>query len=199
MTDTAEKPHEFGLLIARVRDVCNEIRIHVEIVKRDNDGRGNGDSVVGVSDRDTGHWDYRCPVRHRGRMYENLCMEGQVYSSSSDGNILIAYEPRYRSVFALELAEAERIVKTLKAFAKMQAQHRKSMEAAGHGQNMSPTAMMALLAKFVDAKFVVFKDYVDRSAGGWEFLSLSQGLNIYRQQIDKLCADYVDPWKKSVA
>ena len=193
MTDKTEKAYEFGLYISKhypSHDRHNP-RITVSIVRKDDDG----DWPCNVNDTRTARWDRRCPKRLHGLNLQDLGMGGQCYTSHDEGNVWIAYEPRYRNVTQVELRDAESMFKTLKAFERALEKWRKV-----NGYSISPAQMLAIFAKFVGAKFVVYRDETSNTSRGWSyrdncpwnFMPISLGIDKYRDEIAKLCRDYVD-------
>lgn len=186
-----EKPYEFGLYVCRHRPSYDRgsIRISVGVVMRDE----GGDYPCNVNLSRTASWDKRCPKRLRGMNLEDLGMLGHVFESRDQGNTLIGYEPEYRNVYCIDLRKAETITKTLKALERAKERWRKK-----NGYGINPSQMMAILAAFVGAKFVVFRDEVDhpskamfyRDNGPWTFLPVALGIDKYAVEVDRMEREY---------
>lgn len=193
MTD--KKPYEFGLYVCRhypsYSHRRNEIRISVQVVMKDDDG----DWPVNVNDTRTAEWDKRCPKRLRGMNLDGLGMLGHVFVSRDRGNELIGYEPDYRNVYSIDLRKVSAMHKTLKALERAKETWRKA-----NGYGISPAQMMAIFARFVGAKWVVFTDNVDHPQRGtfykdncpWNFMPVALGIDKYAEEVARLERDYVD-------
>lgn len=189
MTDDDRKPYEIGLYISRHRNTYDNgaIVITVSVVRKSDDG----ESIRNVF---SGNWDWgqRAPVRVRKFEFANLGMGGQVYHSNTGAKELIAFEPRYRDVFSVELPEAERMLKTLKALNRAIDRRRKADDVP-----MSPAGMLSVFARFVGAKFIVYRDDAAHGIGGrsydaveWNFSSVRDGIATYADEVSKWCAEH---------
>lgn len=185
------KPYELGLYISRHRNVCGEVRVSVTVVRKSDDGQ----SIRNVSSSSL-DWRERAPnKRVLPFEFDHLTMEGHVYVSGVEGqgNELIGYDPRYRDVYAVELVDAQRMLKTLAALDRAIYRWKED-----NGYRMTPGAMLAILAKFVGASFMVYRDTLASRVGGfsydavgWDFLSVKRGIETYQMVVDQLCAEHV--------
>jgi hypothetical protein len=197
---TTEKPYEFGLYVSRHRESFdrNSIRVTVSVVMRSDEG----DWPCGVNDTRTSSWDKRCPKRLRGLNLQDLGMAGHVYESRDNGNEWIGYDPDYRQVYSIDLRKAESHLKTLKALERAKERWRKV-----HGYGIPPADMLAIFAKFVGAKFVVFRDDVANPSkawsfkdnGPWTFLGVDLGVEKYGQWIEEQCKAHVPQFRRETA
>jgi hypothetical protein len=199
MTATDEKPYEFGLYVSLRKETYdreNPLRVTVQIVMKDDN---DPESIVNCSDSRTARWDRRCPKRLHGLELQDLGMSGQVYHSKDTGNEWIAFEPRYRNVYSVELPQAERMVKTLKALQRANDKWWK----ANPDRRFDHGEQMAILAKLVGAKFVVVKDDTEPSRGWsyrdnkpWQFLPVWVGIEKYKAVVEQVCKAYKDPYAR---
>jgi hypothetical protein len=185
---------EFGLYIKLTRDYGNDVRLVVSVVRKSDDGK----SIRGVLDSCTTKYEPRCPVSQRGRYLEDLGFAGFPYvervgeGDVRDRNILIGYEIAYRDSHRVELSDAERMVSTLRRLERA----RQKWRAAHDNAPIEPWDQLEILAKFVGAKFITFKDVTGGNVRGtysentWSFLGIPLGVELYKEKLGELLAAY---------
>lgn len=182
MTD---KPDIFGLcIVRRWRSYERVAELQVDVVRCDEHGKP---SVNGICGTQFGlyHSDPKC--------LECLMMGGQVFETSDGTKEWIAFEPVYIRPYQVNSSTAARMGKTLAALGHMKSRFRKRNDR----QEIKPTEMFAMFAKFVNAKYVAWQDQTvsGLERKDWQYVPVDEGCEIYKREIERCCAEWVDPYK----
>jgi hypothetical protein len=174
---------EFGLILERHNHYGTEYVV-ARLISRE------GDHPKGCSSDGERSWDGDVPKHLRDMQLDGLSLHGFITESDC---AYIGFEPEYRDVYSVNLPKAERMAKTLRRVIKRQRQD----------QAREPGDVMMSLANALKLSFAVkrigklqARDYADND---WNFMSIAEGRNAFRQMIDEAIAEMRVRLGKAVA
>jgi len=164
----------FGLLIERRMEYGNE-RVHARVVSRDpREDYPSGCSSLGNS------YDGDLPKFYHGLQYDGLAMAGFVSERDAE---FFGYEAEYRDVYAVNLPQLKRMVKTMQ----------RVVDRVRKDQVREPGDYLTAMAAALKLTFVVERigkrtgsSYADQD---WRFMSIPEGRNRYRAMIQEAQAE----------
>lgn len=168
--------NEYGLLIGRHNRFGTEY-IEATLVCRESDKN----YPRGCNTDGEGAYDLNAPKHLHGLLLDGLRYGGFV--SDNDGTF-ISYKPEYRDVHSLDIAKAERAIRTLK----------KVLKRIEADQASEVGDVICSIYKALKLSFIV--ERVGQSRGSsygdneWHFMMMAEGRNRFRQLIAEAVAEH---------
>jgi hypothetical protein len=190
MTD---KPYEFGLLISKHFNSSNELRVSISVVRHDSDGGKKPDGYTGLI---VGSYASQYPKGKQKYEFGQFEIRGHVRGDDPATREVIGFDPEYWEVYAFDQWAVKRFAATFRGWEAILYRWRE----ANPSETFNPVTAFNLLAKFVGAKWVVYRDYA-ANKNCWQDpvrrLSLKQGAYQYARVIEEWKKEYRDPWRRA--